>query len=81
LLNVVRNGYRPFQVAAMGAPGPDEAYVPLLRDRGLVEGQAAVYLCRDFACQTPVVEPQVLDRLLETHEQYRHQGGEPDARA
>jgi uncharacterized protein YyaL (SSP411 family) len=64
LLNVVRDGYRPFQVAALGAPGPDEASVPLLRDRGLVNGQPAAYVCRDFACQAPVTTPEALEGLL-----------------
>jgi uncharacterized protein YyaL (SSP411 family) len=65
LLSVVRSGFRPFQVVAMGAPGPDEAYVPLLRDRGLVEGQAVAYACRDFTCQAPVTAPEALLAQLE----------------
>jgi uncharacterized protein YyaL (SSP411 family) len=60
LLNVVRNGYRPFQVVALGAPNVQPASVPLLQDRGLVEGQAAVFVCRDSACQTPVADPKGL---------------------
>lgn len=41
LLNVVRTGYRPFQVVALGSPAPEEPALPLLRDRGLLDGQAA----------------------------------------
>jgi uncharacterized protein YyaL (SSP411 family) len=92
LLNVVRNGYRPFQVVALGSPlgqrpGRDDmqlaqarqlpsnaadpvgriAAVPLLLDRGLVDGRAAAYVCRDFACQAPVADPEGLQSLLETH--------------
>ena len=81
LLDVVRDGYRPFQVVALGSPSAALPAIPLLQDRGLAAGQAAVYLCRDFACQAAVVEPKVVDRLLVTHQQYRHQGGEPDAQA
>ena len=65
LLRVVREGYRPFQVVALGAPRPEGAEVPLLQDRGLVEGQAAAYVCRNSTCQAPVVEPQRLQALLE----------------
>ena len=39
LLSVARDGYRPFQVVALGAPNPDECAVPLLQDRGLVGGK------------------------------------------
>jgi uncharacterized protein YyaL (SSP411 family) len=41
LLNVVRDGYRPFQVTALGSPDRDAA-LPLLWDRGLVDGQSPV---------------------------------------
>ena len=65
LLSVVRGGYRPFQVVALGAPGTQLPAIPLLQDRGLVDGQAAAYVCRDFACQTPVTEPEALRAQLE----------------
>jgi hypothetical protein len=69
LLNVVRGGYRPFQVVALGAPDAQSPAVPLLQDRGLVEGQGeharpAAYICRNFACRAPVVEPEGLRVLL-----------------
>jgi len=64
LLNVVRDGYRPFQVVALGAPDGQPSAVPLLQDRGLVNGKPAAYVCRDFACQAPVAEPQALRNLL-----------------
>lgn len=63
LLRVVRDGYRPFQVVALGAPcgqPPQPPAVPLLQDRGLVNGQAAAYVCRSFACQAPATEPEAL---------------------
>jgi uncharacterized protein YyaL (SSP411 family) len=63
LLSVVRDGYRPFQVVALGSPHgqrPDGDDVPLLQDRGLVEGQATAYVCQAFTCQAPVTEPAEL---------------------
>ena len=63
LLNVVRKGYRPFQVVALGEP--DIAAVPLLQKRSLVDGRAAVYVCRDFACHAPVTDPQGLREQLQ----------------
>jgi hypothetical protein len=65
LLNVVRDGYRPFQVVALGAPDALPAAVPLLQDRRLVKGRAAAYVCRAFACQAPLAEPEGLRLLLE----------------
>jgi hypothetical protein len=64
LLNVVRDGYRPFQVVALGAQATHEPAVPLLRDRGLVDEQAAAYVCRDFACKAPVSTVQALEGFL-----------------
>jgi uncharacterized protein YyaL (SSP411 family) len=63
-LNVVRDGYRPFQVVALGAPEGQPSAVPLLQDRGLVDEQAAAYVCRDFSCQAPVTTPPALEGLL-----------------
>ena len=59
LLSVVRDGYRPFQVAALGAPDRDMA-VLLLGNRGPVDGHAAAYVCRALSCQASVAEPQEL---------------------
>ena len=64
LLSVVRSGYQPCQVVALGAPSPDSATVPLLKDRDLIEGRAAAYVCTNFACQAPVTEPEALKVLL-----------------
>jgi uncharacterized protein YyaL (SSP411 family) len=66
LLAVARDGFRPFQVIALGAPKPDEYTVPVLRDRGLVGDHAAAYVCRDLACQAPVSDEDALQLLLET---------------
>jgi uncharacterized protein YyaL (SSP411 family) len=73
LLSVVRDEYRPFQVVALGSPDSGNAAdrvtgiaaVPLLQDRGLVDGRAAAYVCRDFACQAPVMRPEALRHLLD----------------
>jgi uncharacterized protein YyaL (SSP411 family) len=64
LLDVVRDGYRPFQVVALGAPDRNTA-VPLLRNRGPVDGQAAAYVCRDLTCQAPITEPEGLQAQLQ----------------
>jgi uncharacterized protein YyaL (SSP411 family) len=65
LLNVVRSGYRPFGVVALGAPGAQPPAIPLLQDRGLVEGHATAYVCRSFTCQAPVTKPEALREQME----------------
>jgi uncharacterized protein YyaL (SSP411 family) len=65
LLRIARDGYRPFQVMALGAQDTQPAGVPLIQDRGLVKGRAAAYVCRDFTCQAPITEQGVLQVQLE----------------
>jgi hypothetical protein len=65
LLEVVRDGYQPFQVVALGAPDGQTPAVPLLQDRGLVEGHAAAYVCVGFTCQAPVTGSEELQGELE----------------
>ena len=64
LLDAARDGYRPFQVVALNVPGTQPPAVPLLQDRGLVQGQATAYVCRAFACQAPITEPDALASTL-----------------
>jgi uncharacterized protein len=60
LERVVRGAFRPHIVLAGGrADG-----VPLLQDRGPVDGRAAAYVCEHFACKAPVTEPAELEALL-----------------
>jgi uncharacterized protein YyaL (SSP411 family) len=65
LLAVAQDGYRPFQVVGLGVPSTQPSTVPLLQDRGLLDGQAEAYVCRNLACQAPVTEPEALRALLE----------------
>jgi len=66
MLDVVRNSYRPLQVLALDAPGAQLAAVPLLQDRGLVDGQASAYVCRDCTREAPITTPEALEGLLNT---------------
>ena len=64
LLAMARQGYRPFQVLALGGFDTEDAQVPLLQNRGAVDGRAAAYVCVNFACRAPVTQPEELEQLL-----------------
>jgi uncharacterized protein YyaL (SSP411 family) len=66
LAETVFRRYQPNRVvvgAAAGAPGA--AGLPLLADRGAVEGKATAYVCRRYVCQLPVTDPAALARQLD----------------
>jgi uncharacterized protein len=62
LAATVRSTFRPHLVLAGGPEGSEEP--PLLRDRPIVDGQAAAYVCEHFSCQAPVTSAAKLDELL-----------------
>lgn len=65
LLDVCTTGYRPHQIVALDAPDAQASTVPLLKDRGQIEGHATAYVCVDFTCRAPVTAPEALRALLE----------------
>ena len=62
LLDVVFDGYRPYQVVAVGEDGDA---IPLLQDRLQRDGRATAYVCRQFVCKQPVTDPQSLADQLQ----------------
>ena len=65
LLSVLRGGYRPHQVVAVGDPAGETPVVPILRHRTPVDGRATVYVCVKMVCQPPVTDREALHMLLE----------------
>ncbi|MFD7666979.1 thioredoxin domain-containing protein [Streptomyces sp. NPDC059788] len=64
-------GTAPGAVVALGEPGmePGSEEVPLLKDRPLVDGRPAAYVCRHFTCERPTTDPEELrERLRGTGE-------------
>ena len=57
LPNKVVTGYDP------GSGDPPEA-MPLLAERGLVDGAPAAYVCENYACQLPAVDAETLAKQL-----------------
>ena len=66
LLDTVFGRYQPNRVvvgAAEGAPGGGG--LPLLAERGTVNGRPTAYVCRHYVCQLPVTEPEALAGQLD----------------
>jgi uncharacterized protein YyaL (SSP411 family) len=62
LARVVRSAYRPDLVVA---GGPEGTELPeLMLERSAVDGEAAAYVCENFACKAPVTEPADLAAAL-----------------
>src|SRR5438093_70884 len=49
--------YLPNRIIAHHDPEGPATRHPLLLGKGLVQGKAALYLCRNFTCQTPITDP------------------------
>ena len=65
LRSVVTSIYLPFATVISVEPGTDDQatlarLLPWIGAMGLVDGRAAAYVCRNFACERPVTDPAVL---------------------
>jgi uncharacterized protein YyaL (SSP411 family) len=65
LSRAVHERFTPHVVLAGTAEPTRRSVVPLLRDRELVDGQPAAYVCERFACQLPVTDVDALLALLD----------------
>jgi uncharacterized protein YyaL (SSP411 family) len=64
LLAVARGSYSPARVVAATAGDASASAVALLHDRPLRNGRPTAYVCRGFACQAPVTDPEALAEQL-----------------
>jgi uncharacterized protein YyaL (SSP411 family) len=64
LVNAVRAGYRPNVMVAAALHPIQENAPELLRDRPLVDGKSAAYVCEGFVCLRPVTTADELEKLL-----------------
>jgi uncharacterized protein YyaL (SSP411 family) len=79
LLSAVRSRFAPNEIVALLDPDqPDSVTgginLPLLDGKQLIDGAAAAYVCRDYACATPVGDADELSRLLTGGEEARLDG-------
>jgi len=66
LLLTARTSYRPAQVLLLRPPGdaPITALAPWIEPHAPLDGRAAAYVCRDFACRAPTTSPDELAASL-----------------
>jgi hypothetical protein len=66
LVDTVFRRYQPNRVVVGAAAGAaDAAGIPLLAERGAVEGRPTAYVCRSYVCQLPVTDAAALARQLD----------------
>jgi aryl-alcohol dehydrogenase-like predicted oxidoreductase len=59
-----REVFLPHRVIASSNDSGMTSSHPLLAGKGLVEGKAALYICRNFSCQRPLTDPQEVTEAL-----------------
>ncbi|HET9681781.1 MAG TPA: thioredoxin domain-containing protein [Candidatus Limnocylindrales bacterium] len=67
LLAIASGTYAPARVVACAPPDQADSAIPLLRDRPTIDGRPTAYVCRAFACRTPVSDPDALREQLAEH--------------
>ena len=65
LREAVSRTYLPNRAIAYRASQQSETTHPLLQGKTLVDGKAALYVCRNFACGQPITDPADLPALLD----------------
>ena len=68
-LKAIHETYLPDRVIVRIDPGSPQARevahrIPLAEGKGLVDGKAAAYVCRNQSCQKPVTSAEELGRLI-----------------
>jgi len=64
LLREVARHFVPQRIIAHHDPAAGASDRPLVAGKGLVDGRAALYICRQFACQSPVIRADDVARAL-----------------
>lgn len=73
LRRAVADQYLPNRIIATAALGTPSSS-PLLEGKQPVDGQPALYICRNFSCRQPITNPLAISDALQTS---ARQGGEP----
>ena len=61
LLKVIRDKYLPCKIIAETSSGLG---IPLLKDKGPLEGKSTAYICKNYSCKEPVTDDKILKDQL-----------------
>jgi uncharacterized protein len=66
VLETIHPGYWPNQVVALHDPtaGNPPEFIPLLRDRPMVDQQVTTYPCENFVCAAPLVGAETVAKAF-----------------
>jgi uncharacterized protein YyaL (SSP411 family)/aryl-alcohol dehydrogenase-like predicted oxidoreductase len=77
LRRAIADQYLPNRIIATTTPGLPSS-LPLLEGKHPVDGQPALYICRNFSCRQPITDPRAIsDALQAGTSRAARQGGEP----
>jgi uncharacterized protein YyaL (SSP411 family) len=64
LLAAARACYIPARALSWLDPSTGPSELPLLKEKTLIAGKPAAYVCRDYACEKPLTDPAALSAAL-----------------
>ncbi len=64
LLDEAARHFVPYRIIAYGNPDASASRHPLLQGKHPVNGQAALYVCRNYTCRAPLTDPKDLAQAL-----------------
>ena len=69
LARTIRQRFLPSKVVALAASGDGagslEDLMPMLKEKGKIDGKATAYVCENYTCKQPVTDPEALAKQLE----------------
>jgi hypothetical protein len=63
MIRHLHSRFRPHRVIAFHDPTTGDPNIELLKNKPMIDHRPTVYVCRDFACQTPLVGIEAVTRL------------------
>ncbi len=66
VFSVIYNTFLPNKIIAFSENGDDE-FLPLLKNKKIIDGKTTVYLCKDYQCKAPVTSTEELKKLIRSH--------------
>jgi hypothetical protein len=72
----VNSCFVPYRIMAYRQDSDVETSHPLLTGKTPVDGKAALYVCKNFACQAPITDPEAVPPILQYPQETLTQTGE-----